>query len=235
MSEARILVVDDEPKLIRLVREVLTVAHYDVLTAGSGESAVDQIAVEQPDLVLLDIVLSGKTDGYEVARRVREFSDVPIIMLTAKARQSDLLRGFEAGADDYLTKPFSSKELLARVGAVLKRARREPAGPAGAEIVCGPLSIDLARRRVRVGERDVHLTRTEYNLLVELANHRRQVLLHEQLLSAVWGPEYRDDLEYLRAYIRYLRQKLEPDPANPTLIVTSQGVGYMLACPDDQG
>lgn len=233
MPEARILVVDDEPKLIRLVREVLSAVHYAVLSTGSGESAIDLIAVEQPDLVLLDIVLSGETDGYEVARRVREFSDVPIIMLTAKARESDLLRGFEAGADDYLTKPFSSKELLARVGAVLKRIRREPASPSGAELVCGPLSIDLARRRVRISGREVHLTRTEYNLLLELASHHHQVMLHEQLLTAVWGPEYRDDLEYLRAYIRYLRQKLEPDPANPCLIVTSQGVGYMLACPDD--
>lgn len=233
MSEARILVVDDEPKLIHLLREVLAVARYDVLTTGNGDRAVELTALEQPDLIILDIVLSGKTDGYEVARRVREFSDVPIIMLTAKARESDLLRGFESGADDYLTKPFSSKELLARVAAVLKRMRREPSTPMKAEISCGELHIDLARRRVKVAERDIHLTRTEYNLLLELANHSQQVLLHEQLLDAVWGPEYRDDLEYLRAYIRYLRQKIEPDPNHPTLIITCQGVGYMLSCPDD--
>src|SRR5574341_32767 len=225
MSDARILVVDDEPKLINLVREILTAVHYDVLVTGSGDSAIEMVALEQPDLILLDVVLSGETDGFEVARRVREFSDVPIIMLTARARESDLLHGFDSGVDDYLTKPFSAKELLARVGAVLRRARRETSTPVKAELVCGPLHIDLARRRVRVGERDVRLTRTEYNLLLELASHPQQVLLHEQLLTAVWGPEYRDDLEYLRAYIRYLRQKVEPDPNHPSLIVTSQGVG----------
>ena len=125
MTETRILVVDDEPKLVRLVREVLTATGYAVMSTGSGENAVEMAALEQPDLILLDVVLSGAMDGYEVARRVREFSDVPIIMLTAKARESDLLHGFDSGADDYLTKPFSSKELLARVRAVLKRARRE--------------------------------------------------------------------------------------------------------------
>ena len=230
-NKPRILVVDDEPKLVHLVREVLTVAGFDVLSTGSGEGAVEMIALEQPDLVLLDIILSRTMDGYQVARRVREFSDVPIIMLTAKAHEEDLLRGFESGADDYLTKPFSAKELLARVRAVLKRARQEPAARGESEIVCGDLRIDLARRRVTAAGRDVPLTATEYNLLHQLAEHRNQVLLHEQLLTAVWGAEYRDDLEYLRAYIRYLRQKLEADPANPKRIVTSQGVGYMLVCP----
>ena len=232
MTEARVLVVDDEPKLVRLVREVLTATGYAVMYTGSGENAVEMTALEKPDLILLDIVLSGVVDGFEVARRVREFSDVPIIMLTAKARESDLLHGFDVGADDYLTKPFSSKELLVRVRAVLKRARRETF--AETEIVCGELQIDLARRQVTVGERQIQLTPTEYNLLLQLAQHRNQVLLHEQLLSAVWGAEYRDDVDYLRAYIRYLRQKLEPDPARPKMIVTSQGVGYMLVCPDSQ-
>lgn len=232
MTEARVLVVDDEPKLVRLVREVLTATGYAVMSTGSGENAVEMTALEKPDLILLDIVLSGVMDGYEVARRVREFSDVPIIMLTAKARESDLLHGFDVGADDYLTKPFSSKELLVRVRAVLKRARRETF--AETEIVCGELQIDLARRQVTVGGRRIQLTPTEYNLLLQLAQHCNQVLLHEQLLSAVWGAEYRDDIDYLRAYIRYLRQKLEPDPARPKMIVTSQGVGYMLVCPDSQ-
>jgi two-component system KDP operon response regulator KdpE len=235
MTETRILVVDDEPKLVRLVREVLSATGYRVLSTGSGESAIEMAALEQPDVILLDVVLSGATDGYAVARRVREFSDMPIIMLTARARESDLLRGFDSGADDYLTKPFSSQELLARVRAVLKRARREPTAPAETEILCGALRIDLARHRVTVGDREVHLTPTEYNLLHELATHRNRVLLHEQLLTAVWGPEYRDDLDYLRAYIRYLRQKLEPDPANPKMIMTEPGVGYMLACPESPG
>lgn len=233
MNKTKILVVDDEPKLVRLVREVLTATGFSVLATGRGDEAIEMVALEQPDLVLLDIVLTGEIEGYEVARRVREFSDVPIIMLTAKARESDVLRGFEAGTDDYITKPFNSKELLARVRAILKRSRLETAEEEKAEIVCGTMRLDLARRRVTMDGEEIRLTRTEYNLLHELASHRNQVLLHEQLLSAVWGPEYRGDLEYLRAYVRYLRRKLEPDPANPIFILTCQGVGYMLECPDE--
>ncbi|GIK37382.1 MAG: DNA-binding response regulator [Chloroflexota bacterium] len=233
MPEARILIVEDEPKLVRLVSEVLTAVGFVTLSTARGEQAVEMAALEQPDLIVLDILLAGEMDGFEVARRVREFSSVPIIMLTAKARESDLLQGFEVGADDYLTKPFSSKELLARVRAVLKRSRQEAAGQAEAEISCGPLRIELARRRVTRDGQEIRLTRTEYNLLHELAAHKNQVMLHEQLLTAVWGFEYRDDLDYLRAYIRYLRQKLEADPTNPCLIVTSAGVGYMLECPEE--
>lgn len=230
MSEQRILVVDDEPKLLRLVWEVLTATGFEVITTGSGQEAVQKVALEQPDLVLLDIVLADEVDGYEVCRQVRKFSDVPIIMLTARVEEADLLAGFNAGADDYVTKPFSSKELLARVRAVLKRSVRGE--PAPGEINCGDLYIDLARRRLSKAGKAIRLTRTEFNLLFELASHLNQVLLHDQLLTSVWGPEYRDDLDYLRAYIRYLRKKLENDPANPRYIVTVQGVGYMLECPD---
>ncbi len=230
MSDQRILLVDDEPKLVRLVWEVLTATGFDVVATGNGREAIQKVALEQPDLILLDIVLTDEVDGYEVARQVRKFSDVPIIMLTARAEESDLLHGFDAGADDYITKPFSSKELLARVRAVLKRSSREE--PAGAEINCGDLLIDLARRRVTKKGKNIRLTRTEFNLLHELAAHHNQVLLHDQLLTAVWGSEYRDDLDYLRAYIRYLRRKLETDPSNPEYIITYQGVGYMLECPD---
>ena len=232
MSEQRILVVDDEPKLMRLVWEVLTATGFSVITTGSGREAIQKAALEQPDLILLDIVLADEVDGYEVARQVRQFSDVPIIMLTARVEEADLLQGFDAGADDYITKPFSSKELLARVRAVLKRSSHSE--PAVAKIICGDLEIDLARRSVSKSDENIRLTRTEFNLLFELAAHLNQVLLHDQLLSAVWGPEYRDDLDYLRAYIRYLRKKLESDPKNPTYILTYQGVGYMLACPDKQ-
>jgi len=232
-EKPRILVVDDEPKLIRLVTEVLSATGFSVLSATSGEQAIEMAAVDQPDLVLLDIILADETDGYEVARRIREFSDLPIIMLTAKARESDVVRGFDSGADDYLTKPFSSKELLARVRAVLHRSSRDTAGPLAARVVCGPLQIDLARYRVLRDGAEVHLTRTEFELLRELALHPGQVLLHGQLLTAVWGPEYRDDLDYLRAYIRYLRRKLERDPAKPELIQTVHGVGYMLDCPPE--
>jgi two-component system KDP operon response regulator KdpE len=232
MAQAQVLIVDDDPKLVHLVREVLNATGYDVIASSSGDRAIEMAALEQPDLILLDIMLSGSVDGYEVSRRVREFSDVPIIMLTAKVKESDILRGFDAGADDYITKPFSSKELLVRVRAVLKRARGDQAAPTEIEIICGDLRIDLARYRVKVGEREIHLTTTEYKLLYELATHHDQVLLHDQLLTAVWGAEYRDDLDYLRTYIYHLRKKIEADPANPQLIIRCPGVGYMLVCED---
>jgi two-component system KDP operon response regulator KdpE len=231
MSEARILVVDDEPKLVRLVREILIATGYDVLVANNGSHALEMTAVEQPDLILLDLILPNNMDGYEVAR-VREFSDVPIIILTAKVREPDILRGFEIGADDYITKPFSAKELLARIRAVLKRVKGEVAVNAESEIICGNLKIDLARRRVMLAGREIRLTPTEYSLLHELATHCNQVMLHEQLLTTIWGSEYRNDLDYLRAYIHYLRQKLEIDPSNPKIILSSPGVGYMLASPE---
>jgi two-component system KDP operon response regulator KdpE len=229
-GKPRILVVDDEPRLIHLVREVLTAAQFEVLVTGNGRRAVEIAAIEKPDLVLLDLILPGEMDGYEVARRMRAFSEVPIIMLTARVTEGDKLRGFDAGADDYITKPFSSKELLARVRAVLKRSKGESGEAGESEIVCGDLEIDLARRRVVVRGCEVHMTPTEFKLLRELVRHPNQVLLHEQLLSAVWGPEYRDDVDYLRAYIRYLRQKIEADPANPRIIQRCPGVGYMMVC-----
>lgn len=232
MSEARILIVDDEPKLVRLVHEILTATGYDVLAANNGTHALEMIAVEQPDLILLDLILPNNMDGYEVARRVREFSDVPIIMLTAKVREADILRGFEMGADDYITKPFSAKQLLARMRAVLKRVKGEVSASVESEINLGDLKIDLARRRVSLAGREIRLTPTEYSLLHELATHCNQVMLHEQLLATIWGSEYRNDLDYLRAYIHYLRQKLEVDPSNPKIILSSPGVGYMLASPE---
>jgi two-component system KDP operon response regulator KdpE len=227
----RILVVDDDPRLIRLVREVLSAAGYDVLTRVEGQAAIEAVAVEQPALVVLDILLND-VDGYHVCRRVREFSDVPIIMLTAKVTESDMLAGFECGADDYITKPFSSKELLARVRAVLKRAQQTPSTQAQAQIVSGDLKVDLAHRRVTIAGNEVYLTATEYSLLYQLATHLNQVVLHEQLLTEVWGPEYRHDVDYLRSYIHYLRKKLERDPSNPDMILNIQGVGYMLSAPE---
>lgn len=232
-NRQRILIVDDDPRLVRLVREVLSAAGYEVLTSAGGEQAVEAVAMEQPNLILLDIMLSDM-DGYQVARRMREFSDIPIIMLTARVTETDKLTGFNAGADDYITKPFSSKELLARIRAVLNRVQKMVSISTGAQIICGDLSIDLARRRVTIEGRQIYLTATEYNLLHELASHTDQVLQHEQLLTAVWGSEYRNDVDYLRSYVHSLRKKLERDPANPQLIVNIQGVGYMLVKPDTQ-
>jgi len=230
----KILVVDDQPRLVRLVREVLQAVGYEVIAANSGETAIEMVAVEQPDLVLLDILLPQGPDGYEVCRRIREFSDVPVIMLTAKAQEADMLRGFDVGADDYLTKPFSAKELIVRVRAVLRRSKR-PEEAVTAVFRCGEIEIDFARHNVTVqGVGAVALTRTEYALLRQLALNPNCVILHQDLLAAVWGQEYRDDVDYLRAYVRYLRRKLEADPANPKHIVTVPGMGYMLACPEGE-
>ncbi len=229
----KILVVEDEPRVARLVTEVLKAVDFQVITTGRGDAAIETVALEQPDLLLLDIMLGSGIDGIEVCRRLREFSDVPVIMLTAKAKAEDVLRGFDAGADDYLTKPFNAKELLARVRAVLKRTRR-PEETVTSTWKCGDLEINFARRMISVRGQLVSLTRTEYALLRELAVNAERVMLQQELLSKVWGPEYRDDLGYLRAYIRYLRRKLEPDPSNPRYILTSPGAGYMLTCPEDE-
>jgi len=230
MSE-KILVVDDEPRVVRLVSQVLEAVGYQVVAAAGGEPALEMVALEQPDLVLLDIRLPHGLDGYEVCRRIREFSEVPVIMLTAKAQDTDVLHGFDVGADDYLTKPFNAKELVARVKAVLRRAQR-PEEMVTAILTCGELEINFARRTVNVRADKVSLTRTEYALLRQLALNANRVMLHQNLLTTVWGPEYRDDIDYLRAYIRYLRQKNEQNPHEPQYILTTPGVGYMLTCPE---
>jgi two-component system KDP operon response regulator KdpE len=229
----KILIVDDEPRVVRLVSAVLQALDYQVIAATNGDPALEMVALEQPDLVLLDIRLPGDLDGYGVCRRIREFSDVAVIMLTAKAQESDILQGFDAGADDYLTKPFSAKELAARVKAVLRRTQR-PEEKVTATFACGEMEINFARHTVKVRGEKVPLTRTEYSLLRQLALNANRVLLHQELLTEVWGAEYRDDVDYLRAYIHYLRRKLEADPSNPRYILTSPGVGYMLACPEGE-
>ncbi len=231
-GQAKILVVDDEPRVVRLVTEVLKAVGYQVLAASSADASLELLTLEQPDLVLLDVLLGSGPNGYDVCRRIREFSDVAVIMLTAKATEADILTGFEAGADDYLTKPFSAKELLARVRAVLRRAQR-PEEAVTTAFICGELEINFARHTVLRRGETVALTRTEYALLHQLALHANCVMSHTDLLTAVWGAEYRNDVDYLRAYIRYLRRKLERDPANPRYILTSPGVGYLLSCPSE--
>jgi DNA-binding response OmpR family regulator len=225
----RILIADDDPLIQRLVRTHLDRAGYRVLTAGDGEAALDVAAADQPDLIVLDLMLP-KLDGFEVCKRVREFSLVPVVMLTARGEQVDKLRGFEAGADDYLTKPFSPPELLARIQAVLRRAQQGASSSAPAVVRCGELTIDLVRRRVQLREETVKLTPTEFQLLQQLALNAGKVLSHTELLTTVWGPEYRDDRDYLWAYVRHLRRKLEANPDSPKRILSEPGYGYVLDC-----
>ena len=213
---------------MHLVTEVLRAVGYEVMHAAGGEAAIEMTAMEQPSLVLLDIMLPQGPDGFEVCRRIRHFSNVPIIMLTAKAMENDKLQGFDSGADDYITKPFNAKELVARIGVVLRRTR-QPDKIMTAPLKCGDLVINFARQIVDAHGKKVSLTRTEYALLCQLALNPNRVMLHRDLLHAVWGQEYIDDIDYLRAYIRYLRMKIEKDPANPEYIITSPGVGYMFS------
>ena len=231
-KKATILVVDDEPVMVRLLRASLDGAGFRVLSASDGEEAVALTAREQPDLLILDIMLP-KMDGFAVCRAVREFSRVPILMLTARTTEVDLIQGFEAGADDYLTKPFSAGELMVRVQALLRRSKWPEQILQQRNFRAGPIEIDFALHRVTVARQPVKLTPTEYRLLVYLATNANRVISHRELLRAVWGPEYGDEAEYLRVYTRYLRQKLEPDPANPRYLLTQAGAGYMLFQPEE--
>jgi DNA-binding response OmpR family regulator len=230
--KATILAVDDEPHVLKLVKANLESSGYKVLTAEDGEKAVELVERELPDLVILDLMLP-KLDGYAACRRIREFSAVPVIMLTARSAQVDLVHGFEVGADDYLTKPFSVTELLMRVQAVLRRSKWPEEIVLRQEFKAGPIAIDFAQHRVTVTGEAVKLTPTEYRLLAYLASNANRVIIHRELLRAVWGPEYGDETEYLRVYMRYLRQKLEPEPSDPHYLLTQPGAGYMLYQPDE--
>jgi DNA-binding response OmpR family regulator len=225
--KASILVVDDEPHVLKLVKANLESSGYRVLTAEDGERALQLVEKDGPDLIILDLMLP-KMDGYAVCRRIREFSAVPVIMLTARSAPVDLVHGFEVGADDYLTKPFSVTELLMRVQAVLRRSKWPEEILGRQSFVAGPIEIDFAQHRVTVSGEAVKLTPTEYRLLAYLANNANRVILHRELLRAVWGPEYGEETEYLRVYIRYLRQMLEPEPAAPRYLLTQPGAGYMF-------
>lgn len=229
---ATILAVDDEPHVLRLLKANLVSSGYKVLTAQDGEKAVELVENEVPDLVILDLMLP-KMDGYTVCRRIREFSSVPVIMLTARSAEVDLVHGFEVGADDYLTKPFAITELLVRVQAVLRRSKWPEEIISRQGFRAGPIEIDFARHQVAVDGEPVKLTPTEYRLLAYLASNANRVIVHRELLRAVWGPEYGDETEYLRVYIRYLRQKLEPVPSEPQYLLTQPGAGYMLYQPDE--
>lgn len=228
-TKTSVLVVDDDVRLLRFVRANLESVGYRVLLAEDAESAIELVEREMPELMVLDIMLPG-VNGLELARRVREFSAVPILMLTAKAEESDKVAGLRIGADDYMTKPFGVEELLARVEAILRRSAGSDKVVGVSEgLDMGDLTIDMLRRRVLVRGQEVELTLTEYKLLSELARNAGKVMLHAELLSKVWGPEYRNEWEYLRAYVRRLRRKIEKDPAHPEYLLSRPGFGYLLA------
>lgn len=227
-TRQRILIVEDEPKLVRLLRLSLESDGYEVMVAQDGQTALESLKKAMPALIILDLILPGDMDGYEFCKTVRDFSDVPVIMLTSRARESEKIRGFDCGADDYVTKPFSYAELSARLKAVLHRSTLAQSSTGTTRFQAGDLEIDYLHRRAYMGKRKVHLTATEYNLLHYLATNQGKVLLHEEILEKVWGFEYRDEYQYLRNYVSNLRKKLEPDPRNPRYILSKQGVGYYL-------
>lgn len=219
-----ILVIDDDPELVRLVEYALAQEDYEVYKAYDGQDGLRQVNILRPDLVILDIMMPGM-DGWEVCRRIREKSDVPILMLTAKRREEDIVRGLDFGADDYLTKPFSVKELLARVRAILRRAAWRPQTEASV-YSDGYLTVDMEERKVLVKGKPVKLTPTEFRLLAELVQNAGRVLTYRQLLEKVWGWEYINDIDYVRIYIWRLRQRIEKEPSEPQYIITEYGVGY---------
>ena len=227
-AKKTILVVDDEPRYVRLIEVNLMSEGYAIVTAANGQLAVEAAAAHQPDLVLLDVMMPVM-DGFTACERIREFSNVPVIMVTAKGEERDRVRGLDAGADDYIIKPFSAQELLARVRAVLRRAERQTTEAFHEPVFRHhELEIDLARAQVTVGGKEVSLTATEYRVLQTLAGAVGRVLTPEELLTGVWGAEYREDKEILWVCLSRLRQKIEPDPKNPIHILTRQGIGYLM-------
>lgn len=223
-NEPLVLAVDDEAGILRLIKLELAAQGFRVLTASNGDEALKVVEEQRPDIVLLDVVMPGMS-GLETLRALRERWPIPVILVTARDREIDKVRGLEMGADDYIVKPFGADEMGARIRAVLRRA----AGIDSEQIVsAGDISVDLGRRLVKRNGEMVALTRTEWQLLQHLAANAGKVILSGELLAKVWGPEYRDDLQYLRVWVSRLRQKIEHDPGNPSIIKTLPGIGYMF-------
>jgi DNA-binding response OmpR family regulator len=222
VTEGRVLVVDDDPQILRAVRTSLQGHAYEVLTAGNGETALDLLPDAGVDLIVLDLGLPG-IGGQEVIERVRAWSEVPIIVLSVREGQTDKVHAFEAGADDYLTKPFGMPELLARMRAVRRRAQPDRRSPV---VGFGPLQVDLGRQLVRLDGASLHLTPTEYRMLEAFVTNPGKLLTHRWLLQRVWGSGYATENQYLRVFIRQLRAKLRDDPARPRYVVTEAGLGY---------
>jgi DNA-binding response OmpR family regulator len=223
-SGKTVLVVDDESRMVEFIAMNLELEGFRVARAANGSEALEKASKEHPDLVLLDIMMP-EMDGFETLQGLRETSSVPVIFLTAKSEEVDRIRGLDLGADDYITKPFSPRELVSRIRAVLRRT--EPAAVTSSEIVVdNELRVNFDQRKVTVRGQEVRLRPTEYRLLYQLVTNAGKLLTHEVLLSRVWGAEYRDEDQYVRLYITYLRQKIEKDPKNPKYILSERGLGY---------
>ena len=233
MSNARILVVDDEPQIRRVMRATLVAQGYFINDARSGEDALERLREEKYDLVLLDMNMPGM-GGMAACRAIREQWDVAIVVLTVRNMERDKVEALDAGADDYVTKPFSMPELLARIRAALRRLPLSAEG-AAAPIVAGGLEINGATRRVIVRNKEIRLTPKEFDLLHYLASHPNVAIPHGNLLQAVWGPDYGDQVDYLRVIVNQLRKKIEPRPSNPVFLLTEPWVGYRLQLPSNQG
>ncbi|MGB2963102.1 MAG: response regulator transcription factor [Anaerolineales bacterium] len=224
-SKYKILAVDDEKRMVRFIQLNLEQDGFQVITAYNGTDALEQVRTQLPDLILLDIMMPD-INGFDVLRKIREVNTVPVIMLTAKGEEDDRIQGLELGADDYITKPFSSRELVSRIRAVLRRTQSFKESQVDLIKVDDRLTLDFSRREVWVEGEKVDLRPTEYRLLYHLVKNAGWVNTHEQLLSKVWGFEYQDEPHYVRLYVNYLRKKLEEDPSNPKYILTERGVGY---------
>ena len=225
MRYPRVLIVDDDQVIIKLLRANLQAEGCQTVTAMDGAEALQTIEKELPDLVILDIMMP-KVDGFEVLRRLRERSQMPVIMLSVREEMADKVKCLDLGADDYITKPFGVDELMARVKAVFRRSKTAGSVPRQSSFTSGDLQINLVARQVTVASKEVRLTPTEYSLLQELVLNAGKVLPYSYLLHTVWGPEYRQEREYLHVFVGHLRAKLEPDPAKPRYIITVPGVGY---------
>ncbi|MCU0685149.1 MAG: response regulator [Polyangiaceae bacterium] len=227
-TEATLLLIEDEPQVRRFLRNTLPAHGYRLLEAETGAEGLQKASEHTPEVILLDLGLPD-IDGTEVARRLREWSKAPIIVLSARGQETDKVEALDAGADDYLTKPFGTAELLARIRVALRR--RQPADPGEPLFTLGELRVDFGRRQVFVGEREVHLTPIEYKLLATLVQNAGRVVTHAQLLKEVWGPRHTTHVQYVRVYMGQLRHKLESDPARPRYLMTESGVGYRLRVP----